>query len=138
MGSRRQARETTLQMLYLCDNCGFSPEDANTSFSDNSQLHQAAKDFTSQLFNGTWGKKDRLDSLITQYAENWELDRMAVIDRNILRLAAFELMEMPETPINVIIDEAVEIAKKYSTNDSGKFVNGILDKLKTIRSSQVK
>ena len=83
-------------------------------------------DFAHQLFSGTIENIASLDTLITKFAENWELDRMAAIDRNILRLAAYEIVEMPETPINVIIDEAVEIAKKYSTLDSGKFVNGVL------------
>jgi transcription antitermination factor NusB len=92
-----------------------------------------SQSFADSLFKGTWDKKLKLDTLIGDHAENWEMDRMAVIDRNILRFAAFEIMDMPETPINVIIDEAVEIAKKFSTIDSGKFVNGILDKLKSER-----
>ncbi len=74
-----------------------------------------------------------LDQLIAKYAENWEIGRMAAIDRNVLRLAAFELLNELDTPVSVVIDEAVEIAKTYSTQDSGKFVNGILDKIKAER-----
>ncbi|HBU69328.1 MAG TPA: transcription antitermination factor NusB [Elusimicrobia bacterium] len=133
MGSRRQAREAALQMLYLCDNCGFSPEKLQDSFEESLKISSVSKEFVEQLLFGAWGKKDELDRIISSYAENWALDRMAVIDRNILRLAAFEITDMPETPVSVIIDEAVEIAKKFSTADSGKFVNGILDKLKTAR-----
>lgn len=135
MGIRRQAREAALQMLYLSDNCDFSPEDALYYFKT-LDLKDGSFQFAERLFVGTWEKKDVLDRLISQYAQNWELDRMAAVDRNILRLSAFEILDMPETPINVIIDEAVEIAKTYSTSDSGKFVNGILDKLKTIRNTR--
>ena len=131
MGSRRQARESTLQMLYLCDNCRFTPDEAHLSFE---ALGIEKNSFVEKLFFGTWEEKLKLDKLISDCAENWEMDRMAVVDRNILRLATFEIVNMPETPISVIIDEAVEIAKKYSTIDSGKFVNGILDKLKSARS----
>lgn len=94
---------------------------------------EAYKVFSLKIFEGVCCKKEEIDSLIAKYAKNWELDRMAVVDRNIIRLAAYEIIDMPETPINVIIDEAVEISKKYSTRDSSKFVNGILDKLKAAR-----
>jgi len=133
MGVRRQAREAALQMLYLCDNCKFPSQEAGREYFQTLLLQSAGTAFAHQLFSGTVEKIDALDKLIMKYAENWALDRMATVDRNILRLAAYELVEMPETPVNVIIDEAVEIAKKYSTLDSGKFVNGILDKLKNSR-----
>lgn len=133
MGSRRQAREAALQMLYIIDICEFAPEEIEGPFLTSLNVSKESYSFSEQLFCGTFEKRSALDKLIMRYAENWELDRMAAIDRNILRLAAFEIIGMPETPINVIIDEAVEIAKKYSTADSGKFVNGILDKLKSVR-----
>lgn len=94
---------------------------------------EAYRVFAVQIFRGVCNKRDEIDSLIAKYAKNWELDRMAAVDRNIIRLAAYEIIDMSETPINVIIDEAVEISKKYSTKDSSKFVNGILDKLKAAR-----
>lgn len=133
MGSRRLARETALQMLYLCDNCGLTPEEAERVCFAEVKVPVNSQDFVDHLLKGTWERKGRLDTLISEHAENWEMERMAVIDRNILRFAAYEITDMPETPINVIIDEAVEIAKKFSTPDSGKFVNGILDKLKDAR-----
>lgn len=133
MGIRRQSREATLQMLYLCDNCHFNADESLHAFFDSLDTQLDCRDFARQLFFGAWEKRAVLDELITRYAENWALDRMAAIDRNILRLAIYEIMDTPETPINVIIDEAVEIAKKYSTSESSKFVNGILDKLKTVR-----
>lgn len=138
MGIRRQAREAALQMLYLCDNCSFTPEDVTTFYFSTLDLHNNSREFAYQLFAGSWERLSVLDKLISDYAENWELDRMAAIDRNILRIATYEILAMHETPISVIIDEAVEIAKKYSTNDSGKFVNGILDKLKIIRTTAPK
>jgi N utilization substance protein B len=135
MGIRRQAREAALQLLYLADNCDFSPEEA-LYYIKTLDLKDGGVQFAERLFLGAWGKKELLDRVISEHAQNWELDRMAAVDRNILRLSAFEILDMSETPINVIIDEAVEIAKTFSTSDSGKFVNGILDKLKHIRIKQ--
>ena len=135
MGSRRQAREASLQVLYLCDICDFEPDSADGAMVFRSlNVPDSSCEFAEKLISGTWAKKKTLDAIISRYAENWELDRMAAIDRNILRQAAFEITDMPETPLSVIIDEAVEIAKKFSTADSGKFVNGILDKLKSART----
>ena len=92
--------------------------------------------FTVTIFKGVCENKKEIDSLIEKYADNWEISRMTVIDRNIMRLAAYEILYMPKTPISVIIDEAVEISKAYSNKDSGKFVNGILDKLKNESKSK--
>jgi len=134
MGSRRHAREIALQMLYLCDNCRFAPDDAKGFVLEGVGLLPAAvKLFSLQLFDGIAEKKEDLDTIIEKSAENWEMNRMACVDRNILRLAAYEITDMRDTPINVIINEAVEIAKRFSTDDSGKFVNGILDNMKTAR-----
>src|SRR3989339_882081 len=134
MGSRRQAREASLQVLYLCDICNFEPDSVDGALVFRSlNVPNSSCEFAEKLVSGTWAKKKMLDGIISRYAENWELDRMAAIDRNILRMSAFEITDMPETPLSVIIDEAVEIAKKFSTADSGKFVNGILDKLKSAR-----
>jgi N utilization substance protein B len=136
MGSRRQAREIALQMLYLCDNCRCAPLDArNAILAGLDNLPLAVRSFCLQLFDGIAEKKEDLDAIIECSAENWEMNRMACIDRNILRLAAFEITDMLDTPINVIINEAVEIAKRFSTDDSGKFVNGILDNMKTARKT---
>ncbi|MDR1474333.1 MAG: transcription antitermination factor NusB [Endomicrobium sp.] len=134
MSSRREARKCSLQMLYLVDNCNASVDAVYDAFCDNLPKDQVYKDFTIGLFKGVCKRREEIDTLIKKYAKNWELDRMAVVDRNIIRLAAYEIIATPATPINVIIDEAVEISKKYSTKDSSKFVNGILDKLKAIRA----
>ncbi len=90
--------------------------------------------FYHHLVSGVIEKKEEIDTLLRRYTQNWDISRMAVVDRNILRLASFELLADPQTPISVIIDEAIEIAKTYSTEDSSKFVNGILDKIKQVRT----
>ncbi len=133
MGLRRQARESALQILYLSDIAKLTGEKAAKIIWAGSEAPPRARNFADELARGAIGHRAALDALITKYAENWEISRMAVVDRNILRLAAFELLHSPETPISVVIDEAVEIAKAYSTVDSGKFVNGILDKIKNDR-----
>ncbi|MDR3274729.1 MAG: transcription antitermination factor NusB [Endomicrobium sp.] len=133
MSTRREARECSLQMLYAVDNCSSQIESIYDSFYEYFPKGEAYRIFAVNLFKGVCENKQNIDSLIRQYAKNWELERMVVVDRNIIRLATYEIMANPDTPISVIINEAVEISKKYSTKDSSKFVNGILDKLKIIR-----
>ncbi|OGR52414.1 MAG: transcription antitermination factor NusB [Elusimicrobia bacterium GWA2_38_7] len=82
------------------------------------------------MLSGVLDRQEEIDTLIRRYTENWDIRRMAAIDRNILRISTFEILTDLETPISVIIDEAIEISKNYSTEDSSKFVNGILDKIK--------
>jgi N utilization substance protein B len=85
--------------------------------------------FAVSLVNGVYGNKERIDSIITKYTTNWQIDRMAAIDRNIIRLASFEILFSEDIPSKVAINEAVELAKRYGDKDSGKFVNGVLDKI---------
>lgn len=135
MGSRRQARELALQTLYLFDTCATTIEAAlESTLADIGS--STTRDFCRHLSEGVAARKDEIDVILAKYAENWDLKRMAAVDRNILRLAAFEILTDLETPVSVIIDEAIEIAKYFSTQDSGKFVNGILDKVKNERKSQ--
>jgi len=121
-------------MLYTVDNCRMPDTDIYECFDECFPQGEPYKEFAVKIFKGVRENADKIDALIEQYAKNWEIERMAAVDRNIIRLAAYEIMAMPETPINVIIDEAVEISKKYSTKDSSKFVNGILDKMKAARN----
>lgn len=131
MGRRRQAREIALQALYIVDTAGVEQGEA---FAIVNRLHNPddgrVLEFSRGLFSGVLAHRAALDERIEAVAENWALARMAAVDRNILRLAAFELLHDPQTPVSVVIDEAIEIARKYSTEDSTRFVNGILDKLK--------
>ena len=146
MGNRRQAREMALQALYLNDTCGFSSkmalETISSELASNQEIGSQENErtgksliteFCEHLVNGVFSKKDEIDAILARYTENWDIKRMATVDRNILRLSTFEIITDLGTPISVIIDEAIEIAKNFSTEDSGKFVNGILDKVKQER-----
>lgn len=133
MGARRKAREYALQILYLADITRVGAEKALRSVLHGANPEEQIAEFTTHLVNGTRLHLPELDAAIEKYAKNWEMARMAALDRNILRMGAFELMYEPKTPVSVIIDEAVEIAKTFSTEESGKFVNGILDQIKNER-----
>jgi N utilization substance protein B len=133
VGVRRKGREYALQALYLADVARVDLPKAVRSVTLDEKSDPGSVDFALRLALGTSEKKEHLDQIIVKHTQNWEIDRMAALDRNILRLGAFELIYELETPVSVIIDEAVEIAKAYSTDDSGKFVNGILDKIKRER-----
>ena len=133
MGFRRKGREYALQALYLSD---ITKQDINKSISHiiyGAKPEKAIADFAVLLAVNAASHQTEIDNLIQKYAQNWDLDRMAALDRNIIRLGAYEILHHPETPISVVIDEAVEIAKAFSTEESGKFVNGILDRIKKER-----
>ncbi|OGR85313.1 MAG: transcription antitermination factor NusB [Elusimicrobia bacterium RIFCSPLOWO2_01_FULL_54_10] len=135
MGSRREGREMALQVLYLSETCNMSLEDALTATLSETGAESSVKKFASHLAAGVNENKPRIDELLVKYAQNWDLKRMAAVDRNILRLSTYEILFDTDTPLSVIIDEAIEVAKTFSTDDSGKFVNGILDKIKSERAS---
>lgn len=135
MGDRRKSRELALQALYLIDLNKLDTELALRSIMPGKSVEDNVHDFTKDLTFGVKNHWDELNTVIQKVAANWEIDRMATLDRNILRLGAYEILYTPETPISVIIDEAVEMAKSFSTPESGKFVNGILDKIKSQRKS---
>ena len=137
MGLRREGREMALQTLYLSDSCKIPLEAALTTTLAGIPSGPV-REFCRHLVEGMVVHQERIDALLSRYTENWELKRMAAVDRNILRLSTFELLSDLETPVSVIIDEAIEIAKIYSTEDSGKFVNGILDKIKNERKETPK
>jgi len=88
------------------------------------------REFAESLVTGTWNRLEILDREIAAAAEHWRLERMAAVDRNVLRLAAWEMLFHPDTPPAVILDEAIEVAKKYGSEDSGKFINGVLDTIR--------
>ena len=132
MKSRRLAREMAVQCLYLMDVCRLDVlQAAEMVFTD--QISAETRLLCRRWTQGVFNQKEFIDALLDQQAENWAMERMAAIDRNILRLAAYEILNEIETPVPVVIDEAIELAKTYSTQDSGKFVNGILDKIKEKR-----
>ncbi len=131
MGLRRDAREAAVQFLYQLDT--HKPENVETALAEfwrQSEAKDNVRDFANDLLRGTLEKKTEIDAKIASLADNWDFDRLAVVDRNILRLALYEMLFRPEIPPVVSINEAIDIAKKFSTAESGKFVNGLLDRVK--------
>ncbi|MBN2223958.1 MAG: transcription antitermination factor NusB [Deltaproteobacteria bacterium] len=156
MGKRRKARELVLQFLYQTDmnppqgrpdrlirrtggrateGVGTPGESETTieeeiaSFWENFKTEEEGKSFFRQLAGGVMAHRDEIDTLIDTASENWRIARMAMVDRNILRFSVYELMYLDDIPSRVTINEAVEIAKRYGSNESPSFINGILDKI---------
>lgn len=128
--NRHRSRELALQALYACE-VGTTEDWQNTleRIAEGSALSSEVKKYAQDLVCATFDSLQQIDSIIQERAANWDLKRMAAIDRNILRLAVTELKNYPQVPSKVVIDEAVELAKAYGTDDSGKFVNGIIDSI---------
>ena len=130
-GKRRHARELAVQFLYQRDLSADDPGEALWYFwQTQEEVPAATKQFAEELVRGVVANQAVVDEKISRYTEHWELSRIATVDRNILRLAIFEMLYRDDIPPVVSINEAVEIAKKFSTRESGAFVNGILDKIK--------
>ena len=129
MGKRRTARELALKFLYQTEFNSNSPDSELNSFCDRSNVSEEVQNFTQALIKNILFHKKEVDELLQKISANWAPDRMAVIDKNILRLGICELLFDPTTPPKVVINEAVEIAKKFGTEESPDFINGILDKV---------
>lgn len=130
-GKRRQARELAVQFLYQFDVNSTPIDEAQKLFwQTQAEIDPIIHKFASDLIAGAAQNKDAIDEKIQRYTEHWELSRIAAVDRNILRLAMYEMLFREDIPPVVSINEAVEIAKKFSTRESGAFVNGILDRMK--------
>ncbi len=127
MGARRKARELALQMLFQHDMSGNSPDMIISTFEELGKSKANTRQFAEKIFKGTVDHLAGIDEMITAQAENWRLSRMAVVDRNIIRMSVYEFLHENDTPKLVIIDEAIEIAKKFGTQKSSQFINGILD-----------
>jgi N utilization substance protein B len=131
MGLRRDGREAAIQFLYQVDvHRPENMDEARAAFWKQNDEPQNVRDFTNDLLHGVLEKLPEVDAKIRNLADNWDFERLAVVDRNILRLAVYEMLFRPEIPPVVSINEAIEIAKKFSTAESGKFVNGLLDRVK--------
>jgi N utilization substance protein B len=130
MGRRRKAREVALQFLYQLDQHGETDPSAHEAeFWARHPVDAETRAFAASLVHGVTGRHAEVDKLIAQYTEHWDIERMGVVDRNILRLAVWELLDHPSVPPKVAINEAIEIAKKFGTRESGRFINGILDRV---------
>jgi N utilization substance protein B len=151
-GKRRTAREMAVQMLYQQDVGGTElaqvfrafdlapylvapeakkgrPAEDRADYERRRTKAENAFDYARRLVEGTVGKRESIDALIREQADNWRLERMPVVDRNILRLAVYEMTYEGETPKLVVVDEAIELAKKFGSENSGRFINGLLDGL---------
>src|SRR5260370_5445820 len=127
MGARRKARELALQMLNDNDGAG---NPADTIMSNCGDVHKSRPntgEFGTRVFKGTVDHLGKIDEMIVAQADNWRIERMAVVDRNIIRMSIYEFLHENDTPKLVVIDEAIEIAKKFGTQKSSQFINGILD-----------
>ncbi|HEX6476300.1 MAG TPA: transcription antitermination factor NusB [Acidimicrobiales bacterium] len=120
VGTRREERERALSLLYEAE-----AKDLRAG-ALLAQLPVSPEPFVVDLVTGVDGNRDRIDELISRHAIDWTLERMPAVDRSILRLGAYELLERPDVPLGAVISEAVELAKRYSTDESGRFVNGML------------
>ena len=127
MGQRRRAREHALQMLFQIDLTGAAPADVFREFWSERQVAPDMRAFSEALVLGVGARRAELDAWIAGVAEHWRLERMSAVDRNVLRLALYEMVSPAAPPPAVVIDEAIEIAKKFSGAGSGAFINGILD-----------
>jgi transcription antitermination protein NusB len=128
MGTRRKSRELCLQMLFQWDMGKQSPEHVRKTFwAERGEVDDETRNFTDDLFQVAVGRQQEIDELIQKHAQHWRMERMAAVDRNLLRAAVAELLAYPETPRAVVINEALEIARKFSAPESVQFINGVLD-----------
>ena len=128
MGYRRKSREYALQMLYQYDVSHQSAGLADGFWAD-TEAPENIMEFSNYLVDGVIKNLDKIDDKIRLSASNWSIERMAVVDRNILRMSVFELLYIKDIPVKVTINEAIEIAKRFGEEESGSFVNGILDRI---------
>ncbi len=127
MGRRRKARECALQMLFQWELGEHHPSEVAEVYWNGVNVDEATRSFAHQLFSAAVENQEKIDDLIRKHSEHWRIKRMAAVDRNILRMAIAELLISTETDAAVIIDEALEIAKRFSAPDSFQFINGVLD-----------
>jgi N utilization substance protein B len=132
MTRRTRSREISLQVLYQAEqNPGLAAEEVRRFIERRLRGDRKLIEFAETLVAGVQENRPKIDAMISEVAENWRLDRMAAIDRNILRLGAYEMLFCPDVPTKVAINESLELAKRYSTAQSSRFVNGILDRLQS-------
>jgi N utilization substance protein B len=134
MGTRRKAREAALQVLYQIDTAGVPASEVEQSISSFFELYAEpedddAREFAEKLVRGCAAQLEAIDAKIRDVSRHWRLERMARVDRNVMRLAVHELMALPDVPRRVTLNEAVELAKRFGDENSASFVNGVLDKI---------
>jgi len=134
MGTRRRARECALQLLYMWEFQHTLEHPGIAVFWQDraEQDDEATRAFATSLMEGVVSHLEEVDELIRKASLNWRIDRMATVDRNVLRIATFELLYVSETPLKVVLNEAIELSKRFGSEDSSAFVNGVLDKIGSI------
>lgn len=130
MGIRRKARELALQALFCIDMTGDASEEMLQRFCGSYVQSVKSQPFFLQLVRGVTEAQSAIDQMIETYSQNWRLRRMSCVDRNILRIAVYEILHCDDIPFKVSINEAIDIGKKYGTEESGAFINGILDRIR--------
>ncbi|MCW8800059.1 MAG: transcription antitermination factor NusB [Desulfobacter sp.] len=137
MGDRRKSRELALQALFALDlnKLDLNKTDSRPQMDDFLEQHgedlsEPPRLFFQTLVQGVLENREKIDTLLDQWAKNWKISRMPAVDRNIMRIAVFEMLNLPDIPSSVSINEAVEIGKKFGTRDSGPFINGVLDRIR--------
>ncbi len=134
MKKRTRARELALQFLYQLDLRGPEFLKDATGFFREEESDKSTREFALHLVRGTSENREEIDGVIREVAQNWDIERMAVIDRNVLRMATYEILHRKDIPPKVSINEAIELGKRYSTQQSGSFINGILDRIRRERN----
>ena len=129
MGHRRQSRECAAQILYEVDLSGIPPDEALQAFWEMHPVPSDVRAFAELLVRGACIEHERIDGILAEHSAHWRIPRMAAVDRNIMRMAVYELYHCPDIPIRVTLNEAIEIGKKYGTEESSAFINGILDQI---------
>jgi N utilization substance protein B len=132
LGKRRRSREIALQILYQMEVNLRDPQETIELFWRSFSSTEEVKQFATRIVEGVYRQKEAIDTLIDKYSEHWRLDRMDWVDRNILRMGVYELMYCDDIPINVALNEAIDLGKKFGSEESGAFINGILDRLSKI------
>ena len=130
MGTRRQARELAMQALFYMDIRKDASEETLEYFCGCFCPSKKSRPFFRKLVNGVLGTKGQIDALVERYSQNWNISRMSCVDRNVMRIAVYEMLYCDDIPPKVSINEAVDIGKKFGTQESGAFINGIMDSIR--------
>jgi len=133
---RRESREKVFQTLFMMDALGVGPEEAILLFALVSDSPPSDTDYYQETIVGVWDRKAEIDVLIGRAAEHWRIERMAMVDRNILRLGVYEISYGKDVPYVVAINEAVDLGKRFGADESGGFINGILDKVSELTNKK--
>ncbi len=132
MGARRKARELAVQLLYQMEANPVELEAALELFWRNLSASASTREFVNRIIQGVHGKREEIDKLLAKHSEHWRLDRMDMVDKSILRMGVFEIMFCDDIPVKVAMNEAVDLGKKFGAEESGAFINGILDKISKV------